>query len=88
MADQTRSDLDRLRDEGVFEWIEQENAKVPTVAEGTCRHCGKPIVFKPFFLDGKQPNPPIWFHPQAGTTCSTRPAGWPKDGWPHAEPRG
>lgn len=61
------------------------DARVPTQAEGTCRHCGQPIVFKPYFLDGKQPNPPIWSHRGKVTTCSTRPAGW-RTGWPVAEP--
>ena len=64
---------------------EMEDA-APTLKHGTCRNCGKPLVFKPFFLDGKQPNPPIWFHPHSGRTCSTRPADWPKDGWPCADP--
>jgi hypothetical protein len=82
------NDLDRLRDAGVFEWMSAADARVATVDEGTCRHCGKPLVFKPYFLDGKQPNPPIWWHPHSNcTTCSTRPADWPKSSsWPTAEP--
>lgn len=63
--------------------------RTPTggLREGTCEHCGKPIVFEPFFLDGKRPNPPIWFHPGGGKTCSTIPPGWTDPGWPRATPK-
>ncbi|OLT24364.1 hypothetical protein BJF79_13555 [Actinomadura sp. CNU-125] len=54
--------------------------------EAVCKHCGKPIVFAPYWLDARLPNPHIWFHPPGATTCSTRPDGWPEDDWPHAEP--
>lgn len=54
--------------------------------EATCKHCGERIVFKPFFLDGREPNPPVWFHPNAGSTCSTRPESWDSGTWPRAEP--
>lgn len=62
------------------------DARVPTEDTGTCRHCRKPIVFKPYYLDGKLPNPPIWWHPPGSVTCSTRPKGWRKRRWPTAEP--
>ncbi|MEO3856159.1 hypothetical protein [Acrocarpospora sp. B8E8] len=66
--------------------VREMDAAVPAQGHGTCRHCDGPIVFKPYWLDGKLPNPPIWFHPDSGTTCNTRPKGWPADSWPHAEP--
>lgn len=62
------------------------DARVPSQADGMCRHCGGPVVFKPFFLDGKLPNPPRWFHRDGATTCATRPVGWRRDSWPVAEP--
>lgn len=80
------NDFQRLVDEGALDWVARAAAAVPAIAEGTCRYCGKPIVFKPRWLDGKQPNPPVWLHPAAGITCSTRPTGWSTDSWPIAEP--
>lgn len=80
------NDFTRLIAEGALGWIDREHAKVPTEAESTCINCGQPIVFKPYWLDGKQPNPPVWWHPGAGFTCPTRPAGWRSTTWPMAEP--
>lgn len=57
------------------------------IDHNTCRHCGDAIYLAPYFLDGKLPNPPVWQHRNAaGTTCRTRPKGWRKQSWPHAEP--
>ncbi len=66
--------------------VREMDAAVPALKHGACRHCREAIVFKPYWLDGKQPNPPIWSHLGSSTTCRTRPADWPADGWPHAEP--
>lgn len=50
-----------------------------------CQHCGQEIVYEPYFLDSKQPNPPVWAHSTGAKTCDTRPDGW-GGGWPMAEP--
>lgn len=35
-----------------------------------CRHCDKPILFEPYFKDGKPgPNPPVWFHEPGYFRC-------------------
>ena len=62
------------------------DAAIPAQDRDTCAHCGEGLVFKPFFLDGKQPNPPVWFHDGSGRTCRTRPKGWRKQSWPCAVP--
>lgn len=79
------SGFDEIRDRAASH-IAELDARVPSAAEGTCKHCDKPIVFKPYYLDGKRPNPPIWFHQPGSTTCSTRPKGW-RGRWPLAEPK-
>jgi len=69
-------------------------ANAATGTTATCVHCGEPIVFRPYFLDGKSPNPPVWWHPWpdrlgglgGGFTCNTRPEGWAGDSWPRATP--
>lgn len=54
--------------------------------ESECRNCGEVIVCKPYYLDGREPNPSIWFHPPGSRTCSTRPSSWQGDRWPTAVP--
>lgn len=63
-----------------------EQRQVGTTA--VCRHCTQHIIWQPWFLDGKQPNPPVWSHIHSGVkSCSSRSAGAPKsDLWPFAEP--
>jgi hypothetical protein len=68
------------------EVISALDSLMPTQAVGICLHCDKPIVFKPYFLDGKLPNPPIWFHPPGSRTCATKPKGH-RSSWPIAEPK-
>lgn len=51
-----------------------------------CANCGEPIILAPYFLDGRLPNPPIWWHPNAGTTCATKAKDWKRPDWPHAHP--
>lgn len=60
----------------------------PAGRETTCRHCGEVVEFAPYFLDGKEPNPPVWKHVAypGGRTCKTQPKGWRKQSWPVAEP--
>lgn len=58
---------------------------VPDLATGECKWCRARVVYKPYFLDGKEPNPPRWFHTAGVTTCATAPKNWRK-GWPCAEP--
>lgn len=48
-------------------------------------NCGQPIVFKPFFLDGRLPNPPCWWHEEAGFTCPVSGVD-PDKPWPMATP--
>lgn len=49
-----------------------------------CLNCNKPIVFEPYYLDGRLPNPAVWFHEGAGFTCGSAPArGKP---WPLVSP--
>lgn len=51
----------------------------------TCRHCGQPIVFKPYYLFPRGPNPPCWWHPPGSFTCAI--SGVPEgQKWPVAEP--
>lgn len=50
-----------------------------------CVNCEREIVFAPFFLDGKLPNPPMWTHVHSGSElCSI----WlpRKRRWPPAKP--
>ncbi len=71
---------------GAAELIAALDARIPAEDTGTCRHCTRPIVFKPYFLDGKKPNPAQWWHPPGSITCSTKPKGWRSRHWPTAEP--
>lgn len=55
-----------------------------TTQTATCRNCSGDLVFAPYFLDGREPNPPRWWHRASQTvTCSVQPKG---DKHPTAEP--
>ena len=51
-----------------------------------CKNCARPIVFQVFFCDARLPNPPVWWHPDAGTTCSLPALPEGAESWPTAEP--
>jgi hypothetical protein len=70
---------------GAQDPIASLDAAVPAESVSTCSNCGNAVVFKPYYLDGKESNPPIWFHPPGSVTCSTKPKGW-RVGWPTATP--
>jgi hypothetical protein len=54
----------------------------------TCRNCGQPIVYTLYFVDVRDGDQPVWFHPgrQGGghRTCSINYRG--VNAWPVAEP--
>jgi hypothetical protein len=55
-----------------------------TPRSNICAHCSKEIVFSPHCLDGRDPNPPTWWHRRSGAiTCSVSVA---KSPWPVATP--
>ncbi|MFD6363794.1 hypothetical protein ACFWFX_28720 [Streptomyces roseolus] len=60
---------------------------ISTGSTATCRYCGHEIVYQPWFLDGRNPNPPVWSHVKSGVkSCSTCPVGWEAGRWPFATP--
>lgn len=30
--------------------------------KANCKNCDEPIIFEPYYCDGKLPNPPRWYH--------------------------
>lgn len=79
--------FDHLTKPGDLSRAIEAESKRGTLDTGTCRHCGQPIYFAPYFLDGKLPNPPVWQHSDSpGSTCARMPKGWRKQSWPCAEP--